>query len=209
MIIILAPFVIDILNNEYEVDIQRSTDSAEEKEALQTVEGLDLEDYINDTRYNGWSTDYDEPPDDISAYVYANFLDKETLDYYQWKVDELRDNWADVRVTLRYKAECTMVTNSQVMVYCSDMGNNVFFTLISDDATFRLSGRAGYIENMTHDAKEYQYNITPSYIVVQDFYYSETYAPLAAFMVYIDQITLLDEDMNVLAIVINSNKGIA
>ncbi len=210
IIIILTVLIIDVLNNEYEVDIQRSTDTAEEKEALQVVEGLDLEEYINDPRYTGWgSRDYEEPPDDIRAYVYANFLDKETLDYYQWKIDALRNNWADVRAKLQYKAECTVVNNTQVTVYCNVAGNNVFFTLASDDATFYLSGRAGYIENITHDASEHQHNFTPSYIVVQNFYYSEGYNPEAAFMVNIDQITLLDEDMNLLAVVIDSGHGIS
>ncbi len=211
IIIILIALIIDVLNNEYEVDIQRSTNSAEEKEALQTVEGLDLEEYINGSRYTGWSknTDFDEPPDDIRAYVYANYLDKETLDFYQWKIDSLRDNWADVKAKLRYKAECTMVNNSQVTVYCHVAGNNVFFTLASDDRTVYLSGRAGYIENMTHDASEHQHIITPSYIVVQNFYYGEGYNPLAGFGVNIDQITLLDEDMNLLAIVIDAGHSIS
>ncbi len=211
MIIILTPFVIDIPNNEYEVDIQRNTTSAVEKEALQTVEGLHLEKYINGSRYTGWSknTDDDEPPDDIRAYVYANFLDKETLDYYQWKVDALRDNSADVRAKLWYKAECTVVNNSQVMVRCSYAGDNVIYNLFSNDTSFGLIGRAGYVENMINDSRENSYDFTPSFIVVQEFYYSETYGPLAAFMVEIDQITLLDEDMNLLAIVIDALHGIA
>ena len=209
VILVATPLFYDILNNEYEVDIRRDTDNPEEREVLSTVEELDLTAYTNASRY-GWYHSEDEiSRDNIKAYAWANFLDKESMDYYEWKIEALRDDWVDVKASLRYRAECRRTDQIQVLAYYMNGSDHDLFRLRSSDEEYNLNGYYGYIEGVTCDGEDTYHNFTPSYIVVQHFSYREYYAPLAAFGVNIEQIALLDEDMNLLAIVIDSFGWIA
>lgn len=209
IIIPVAFLFIDVLDNVYTIDIERKAGTDKEMEAIRAVEECDLESLTNASRFHRWDDDVEPPSNKPKAFVWARLVDEETLCYYRWKVNALKEDWEDVRVSMEYDAHCTRVEGLEVNAYHLEGPDRDIYCVRSRNATIKHRGWAGFLNLSGLSEMDGWYSIGTAYVVEQHFDYNEYYGPLHAFLSSVDQMAILDENHNLLAIVCIWRGGMA
>jgi hypothetical protein len=162
------------------------------------------------------------------SYTYANFVDTETINYYQARYDHQRTQISPKDVTLNYSTNVTKLDHVRVF---NDIGGIMFFqnkiipwtniTIVVYDigksatvttADFMVSGAHVFYKNQSEYCAlqpEFDLNFSDCYFVEMELEYSEYYAPLSGFMSKVHQIVILDQDLVPVWIGINAFNGIS
>lgn len=189
---------------QYELHIARNIDSQEEETALSRAENLNFSVISPSERFYG-STDSEDylHPSTYLSYTYANFIDREVLDYYRARYDALQGRGSPRRIGYSYEANVTAYSDLRIYNSPAPEGvgwHNTTMVIVKptpDGSTTSTSNAVVfYVKNETGYQRiewDYDFNFADCYIVEMNLKYSETYAPLAAFCSEVRQIVVLDK----------------
>ncbi len=214
-IILIVVWVNKAHDNDYKIEIHRIFSSSSEGEAIYEAEELDLAIILNVSRYyNHRGTN--DPPADITAYIWPILVDKETLNYYTNKIERLEEDHVSVRASFYYNAEGlefseTSISYDNLSLICR-INETVYQIDISEDPNYdTYSNCAIFINNslevITSETQSIQMNVSKGYIVKQVFDYSEVYGPLAGFGGGVEQIIVLAQDYSPLLVLSRPTSG--
>ncbi len=189
---------------KYEKNIARNVDSQEEENALTAAESINYLAISSLERFDG-SSDSEAylHPGTYLAYIYANFIDSEVINYYETRYDNLEgkeDPKYPKGIELTYEANVTKwsdfrifnspapegVTWHNITIVKSTPNGSVLFN--SGNMQFFYKNQSGY--QMAE--WEYDFNFTDCCVVEMKLVYSEYYAPVAAFWSDVYQIVVFD-----------------
>jgi hypothetical protein len=197
--------------HSYDIDIKRIYSTSEEEMAMHKAEELDIATILNKTRYN-WGIEHAEtndPSTDPKDYVWPSLIDKEALDFYENKINKLRNNFEPVIADLDYLVNAKesfsisiSYDNNSQQIILNDKEYSIGFSDSHDDkmkyqSGFYLNDELTTISNSTQSV---HLNLSNGYIITQDFDYEEYYGPLAAFGGGVKQTIVLDEQYSPLLI---------
>ncbi len=222
VVVILFAFTLNALifpqiQQKYEINIDRNTDSQTQEDALAAAESINYSDVTNLERFNGPidPEDYLKPKTYL-AYTFANYIDSETLRYYQDRYDSLHGKGSPSVIEYTY---CANVSEYQSFrIYNSPVPegagwHNYTVVIVADDSVeSNYEALWIYTRNTTgYQLSEWEYDFSFSNCIVVDMTleYSEVYAPLAAFLSGVHQIVVLDRDYSPLLIGIASSAVVA
>lgn len=203
VIIILLTYFWYSINFYYEIDIERRYSNNAEKEAIQKAEDVDIASIFNISRYYYEQKQTNSPSREPTANVWPNLADKEVLNFYQNKIDKLKNNFISVRATYEYIAEGKEYSDISIIydnlthrIIIND--NPYIIDLAENPSSDLFQYCAIYYNNSLHvistDTPSAHINLSNGYIVTQDFYYWEQYDYLAGFGGGAEQIIVLDQN---------------
>ena len=202
----------------YELNIARNVNNAEEETALAAAESINytpitsLERFANSTDPQAYLS-----PSDYLSYVCANFIDSETINYYQTRYDNQQGKEYPRQIELNYQANATKYTEFRIYNSPAPQGvtwHNTTIVLSAPNGavTFNSAGMQIYYRNQSSYQTtdwDYDFNFSDCYFVKMNLEYSETYAPLAAFFATIDQIVVLDKNFEPVLVGLDSGLAVA
>jgi hypothetical protein len=198
--------------NSYQYNINRNVSGPQEEAALSAAEAFNYSALTSEERFDGPS----DPqaylnPKNYLAYTYANFIDQQTLTYYQVRYENQQGKAEPKAVAFLYEANADPF--SQIRIFNSG-GKNSTVALFDPNSssvikTAGLSAQYSniYLRNETGYAQVqpgFDFTFTDC-MVEMKLHYSETYAPLAAFGSEVYQLVILDRDLSPVFIGIQSS----
>jgi hypothetical protein len=201
--LLLAGLIFPQIPHKYEKTISRNTTSAEEDTALAAAENLNYSPITGKERFEGSSDPQDYlNPGTYLTYTYANYIDNQTLNYYQTRYDNLQNKEYPKQIGLNYQANVSKYSNFRIYNSPPPQGANWHNTTVisiadgiqhrQDPAQFRF-----YYRNQTGYQtinQGYDLNFTNCYVIEMKFTYYETYGIVAGYSSNIYQIVILDEN---------------
>lgn len=201
-------------NYSYSIHIDRKYSDDEENNAINIAEEIDLANFLNVSRY-----DVDEKDTSATDYILPYVVDNITLNFYTNKIKELKNYCVPVHAKLDYSATCSMIDeitinisdSSQTVSYYYD-NVNIEINIFEFNYRYVNNSNDTYLYNSysvddPYASDEYpNINFTGSniFLIRQYFSYSEVYDPLAGFGTTIDQIIILGELLDIIAIFVYS-----
>ncbi len=209
-LVISSFFVWNMLHPQYQIpqkyerNVSRSFDSQEEERALTAAESTNYSDIVSFERFEGSSNPEDYlNPGTYLAYTYANFIDSEVINYYETRYGDLQGKGYPRQIELSYEANATKRSEFRVFNSPAPEGvtwHNTTIVISNPDGSVKLknSGHMQFFYKNQSDYQmiewEYDFNFSDCYVVEMKLKYSETYAPLAAFISDVYQIVVLDQN---------------
>ena len=195
----------------YNKSIIINTDNTEEENALSTAENTNYTSIFKVERFYGYNgTDY------YGHYTWAQFIDKEVLNYYEERFERLKGQPRNM--TFSYEAN-VYAWNQIGVVYIPDtysihavssngtiLFKNANYTGPNFGMRFFCRNDSGYQEIQTG---QINFSFSTSYVVEMKLKYSENYAPLAGFMSDVHQIIIVDEHFEPLFLCFQAQKLIS
>jgi hypothetical protein len=222
VIVVLSAFTINVLFfQKYEIHINRNVECETEENVLAAAESINYTEATKLERFDG-PTDLEDylHPKTYLAYTFANYIDSETLSYYQARYDGLQGKGKPFSIEYTYDANVSEYQNFRI--YNSPAPEGVAWhntTIVLDGFTSNGStvSKCGvmqvYIKNQTGytlaAAWDYDYNFTNCYVVRMDLEYNEVYAPTAAFFATVNQIVVMDKSHTPLLIGVSAGEAVA
>ena len=189
----------------YEREIVRKPANLQEAMALAVAEYSSYSDIFAKSRLTPIS------PHDPMAYTWANFIDAEVIQYYNDRFDNFTERiwdkpqaiefnyeakvftWDQIRVVYVPAPEGTSIYNSKIQV------QSLNGSVLLENAPYH--GPAWGMEFVQWNGHEHQrinanetdFSLSKGYVVEMSLKYSETWGPLAAFVVDAYQIIVVDE----------------
>ena len=202
----------------YERNIARNIDNHEEESVLTAAESINYSAITSLERFDA-SSDPEAylNPGTYLAYTCANFIDSEVIEYYQTRYENQQGKEYPRQVKLTYEANVTKfsefriynspapegVTWHNITIVMSAPNGSVAFN--SADMQFFYKNQSGY--QMTE--WEYDFSFSNCYVVEMKLFYSEIYAPVAAFFANIKQIVVLDRNFEPVLLGLESGMAVA
>jgi len=190
----------------YEREIVRKPANLQEAFALAVAEYSNYSDIFSKLGLTPTSSH------DPMAYVWANFIDAEVIQYYNDRFDNFTEKvgnkpkeiefnyearvftWDQIRVVYVLAPEGTSSYNSKIQVQSSNgsvlLENAPYHYPALGMEFAKWNGHEHYRIN----ANEINFSLSKSYVVEMSLEYSETWGPLAAFFVDAYQIIVVDEN---------------
>jgi hypothetical protein len=224
-ILVLSAFSINLLLlprilQKYEIDINRNVNGQTEVNVLAVAESINYTDATMLERFDGPSDpeDYLQPRPYL-AYTFANYIDTQTLSYYQARYDSLQGKGSP-GIKYTYNANVSEYQNFRIYNSPSPEGvawHNTTVVLEGVTSNGSVVSKCGvlqvYVKNQTGYtlAAEwgYDYNFTDCYVVHMALEYDEFYAPTAAFFATANQIVVMDRDRTPLLIGVSAGGAVA
>ena len=190
--------------HKYEKSIVRNFVNQDEETALSAAESINYSAIVSLERFDG-SSDPETylHPGTYLAYTSANFIDSEVIDYYETRYDNMQGKGDLGRIESTYEANVTKRSDFRIFRSPAPQGvawhNTTIVVSAPDGSLIRKDTtnlkifyrcQSGY--QMAE--WEYDFNFSDCYVIEMKLAYSETYAPVAAFFVNIEQIVVLDRD---------------
>jgi hypothetical protein len=207
------------ISNKYKKSIVRNFDNQDEETALSAAESINYSAIVSLERFDG-SSDPESylHPGTYLAYTSANFIDSEVIDYYETRYNNMQGKRDPKRIELTYEANVTKRSDFRIFRSPAPQGvtwrNTTIVvsapdgSLICKDSTnlkIFYRNQSGY--QMTE--REYDFNFSDCHVIELKLAYSETYAPVAAFFVDIEQIVVLDRDFVPVLVGVASGMAVA
>jgi hypothetical protein len=205
----------------YEIHINRNTESPDEAKALAAAESINYSDITKQERFDG-STDPEDylHPKTYLAYTSANYIDAETLMYYQVRYNDLQGNGKPG--VIKYTYDANVSEYRSLRIYNSPAPEGVAWhngtivlagSTINGSVVSKIDAREFYIRNQTGYTLgagwDYDYNFTDCIVVRMTLEYDEIYAPTAAFFATVNQVVILDRDYKPLLIGVSAGTAVA
>jgi hypothetical protein len=206
---------------KYKTLIDRSFGTSQEENALKAAEAVNYSNITATERFQGSGNPEDyRNPGAYLDYTYANFIDKEVINYYQTRYDDQQGQVGSkypLGITFTYQANATAYSDFQIyntpapenvtwhnitIVKCTPDGYDKYD---SGNMYFYCRNQSSY--QMTQ--WNYSFNFTDCYVVELKLHYSEYYAPLAAFFSDVYQIVVLDQNLTPVMVGVESQKVIS
>jgi hypothetical protein len=198
---------------EFDIIIYRNFSNIDGRTAIQRAEELDLATMLDTTRYRS----NNDPSTKPSAYVWPHIIDKEALDFYQNKINKLKNSNERVKVRFNYTAEVEQYSNLSVSygnlmgrIQCNEqkdiLGFSVFPSLDSTHDHGAIAVNSS-MKVITLDNSPVKVNMIRGYLITQEFYYSETYGPLAGYGGGVEQVIVLDQDYLPVLVLSRTTRG--
>jgi hypothetical protein len=223
-VLILSAFSINLLLlprilQKYEININRNVDGQIQENVLAAAESINYTEATKLERFNGPSDpeDYLQPRTYL-AYTFANYIDSETLSYYQARYDSLQGKGSP-GIEYTYNANVSEYQTFRIYNSPAPEGmawHNTTIVLAGSNSNGPIVSKCGaipvYLANQTGYSLtdwDYDYNFTDCYVVRMALEYNEVYAPTAAFFASVNQIVVMDKDRTPLLIGISSGGAVA
>lgn len=202
---------------EYEKAIVRNTINVEEANALTITENSNYSDIFNLQRFKAW--DHNE----TWEYTWANFIDTKVIEYYDDRYENLRGKPRGIK--FHYQANVSTWDQIRVLYVPAPKGANIYADAIqvlspngsvlfeNAQYTGRIWGmRFAYRNDSEYQeivAEEIDFSLSKSYVIEMTLSYDETWGPLAAFIVWVYQIIIVDQDFVPFLYCVQSVQGIS
>lgn len=218
--ITLNALIFPQIQQKYEIHINRNTDSQTEQAVLAAAESINYSDVTDLERFNGPidPEDYLKPKTYL-AYTFANYIDSETLSYYQDRYDDLHGKGKPDVIEYTYNANVSDYQSFRIYNSPAPEGvgwHNTTMVLVGSTANGSFVSTTGamqvYAKNQTGytlTGWDYNYNFTGCYVVRMALEYNEVYAPTAVFFTTVEQIVALDRDYSPLLIGVSASGAVA
>ena len=207
------------ISHKYEKSIVRNFDNQNEETALSAAESINYSAIVSLERFDG-SSDPEAylHPGTYLSYTSANFIDSEVIDYYETRYDNMQGKGDPGRIELTYEANVTKRSDFRIFRSPAPQGvtwhNTTIVVSAPDGSLIRKDStnlqifyrnQSGY----QMSEREYDFNFSDCYVIEMKLAYSETYAPVAAFFVDIEQIVVLDRDFVPVLVGVASGMAVA
>ena len=96
------------------LSVVRDFGNLDEERVLTAAESVDYMAITNSERFKQMGSENYMSPETYLSYTYANFVDKEVLDYYQTRYDYQQRQTSPKGVTLDYVANVTSLANARI-----------------------------------------------------------------------------------------------
>lgn len=209
-IIVLSALSINLMilpqvHQKYGIYINRNVEGQTEERALAEAESINYTDATKLERFNG----SDDPeaylnPGTYLEYTYANYVDSQTLSYYQARYGSLQGKGSPGVIEYAYSANVSQLQSFRIYNSPTPEGvawHNTTVVMVKSSANCSDVSTSGlmqlYLRNQTGYGLmewDYDYSFSDCYLVQMDLAYSEVYAPMAAFFSEVRQIVVLDRD---------------
>jgi hypothetical protein len=205
----------------YEREIIRKPANLQEAFALATAEYSNYSDIFSKSRLTPIG------PHDPMSYTWANFIDAEVVQYYSERFDNLTGKAWDKPKEIRLRYEANVFTWDQIrVVYIpAPEGTSSYNSKIQ----IQSSNGSVLLENAPYhgpawdmefaqwngsdhhriNASEIDFSLSKSYVVEMSLRYSETWGPLAAFIVDAYQLIIVDDHFVAVLLCVQSSQGIS
>jgi hypothetical protein len=199
----------------------RNFSSQDELNALSQAESINYTDITSFERFHGSSDPQDYlHPGTYLSYTYANYIDLETINYYQTRYDNQQGKEGpQYPKGIEFTYEANASKHSEFQLYNSPAPEGVSWRnttiIISADGSvvrkdsalvqFFYRNQSGY---QTVDWG-YNFNFTECYVVEMKLVYSEYYAPVAAFWSDVYQIVVFNRNLVPILIGVQSGGAVA
>jgi hypothetical protein len=179
---------------KYERTIARSPNTIEETNALAIAEDFN---YTSIFGLQGFTT---RDHNDTWAYTWANFIDTQVIDYYNYRFEALKGRVLAKPEGIRYHYQANVSTWDQVHVVYDDAiqvlsrNGSVLWQnshYVTSLMKFAYRNASGY---QRIAAEEINFSLSKSYVVEMTLEYDEMWGPLAGFVVGNYQIVVVDQD---------------
>jgi hypothetical protein len=205
--------------HRYERTIARNFVTQDEERALLAAESINYSAITSWERFDG-SSDPEAylHPGTYLAYTGANFIDSQTIVYYETRYDNLQGKEGPQypkQIELIYEAN--VQKRSEFRIYNSPAPQGVTWhntTIVMSAPNGTVSLSSGNMQFFYKNQSSYQmtewaydFNFSNCYFVKMDLKYSEIYAPTAAFFSHVYQIVVLDD--NFVPVLIGLESGTA
>jgi hypothetical protein len=159
-------------------------------------------------------------PGTYLSYTYANYIDSETINYYQTRYDNQQGKeGSQYPKSIEFTYEANATKRSEFQIYNSPAPegvswHNTTIIISTDGSVVRKDGAVMqffYRNQSVYQTTEWEYNFnfTDCYVVEMKLVYSEHYAPVAAFWSDVYQIVIFDRNFVPILIGIESGGAIA
>lgn len=207
--------------SSYQKSINRNLGSHDETNALYTAESIDYLTILSTERFSGSSNPQDYlNPGSYLAYTYANFIDKEVIDYYEARYHGLEGKGGPKypqAVKMTYYANATHRSEFRMFNTPAPEGaawHNVTIVMSTPEGLVKFN--SGHMRFFLRNESGYQMldwgfdvSFSDCYVVEMKLSYSEFYAPLAAFWSDVYQIVVLDRNFEPVLICVESGRVVA
>jgi len=215
--VILNALISPQIKPKYEIKIDRITGSQTREDALAAAESINYSEVTNRERFNGSSDPEDYlHPKTYLAYTFANYIDSETLSYYQDRYDSLQGKGSPSVIEYSYCPKVSEYQNFCIYNTPAPDGagwHNYTVVTVADGSVECYSEASQiYTRNATgYQLSEWEYDFKFRDCIVVDMTleYKEVYAPLAAFLSGVHQIVVLDRNYSPLLIAIAASQIVA
>ena len=207
-------------NNQFsdEINEKKIFNTTNEEQAIITGEDLDIPSILNITRYEGTNT----PSIKSTEYVWPNVIDIVALNFYKNKIENLSKDEISVGIYFNYIVKCETIDEIKIsfsedshLFLINDIdyffgrrGERDFqFGYISFDNKSELINWDKWCINDQKPDYNVSFHLNQSFLIFQDFSYSEYYGPLAGFGGSINQVIILDNEYKVRVILLDAPGG--
>ena len=194
--------------------MQRTSQTKEEKEAIQAAENLDLPSYLATERFNPYYGDYCTNEMDVTdGYAWPRLVDGMSLSHYEDRYHYVKERGYLMSASFSYEAECLHLDEMSVQLWNRTYGHDGYRTEYGLNSSHEF-GEFDYGDlrflNLAGIAPEDDwYKLSDIYVIRQLFKYNEVEAPLAGYFGYVDQLIILDSEFNILMILVDTMSGIS
>jgi hypothetical protein len=204
-----------IIPSTFEKSIVRNSQGVEEANALSTVENFNYTYVFQVKRFDG-STDPEDylHPKIYLTYTYAHVIDTEVLEYYDRRSEGLKGNpdikftyeanvyaWDQIKVVYLNERTLHVLSPNGTVLY-----ENPEFTGVFHGMRFVVANDSGYVEIQP---EELNMTFSNCFLVEMKLWYSEMYAPLAAYSSDVYQTVIVDEHYKPLLVWLESKGTIS
>lgn len=193
----ISYFSLPLLSGTYKKAIVRNTDNVEETNALTIAENINYSDIFNLPRFTP------------GEYTWANFIDTNVIEYYDYRFENLKGKpervefnyvanvftWSQIRVVYVPAPEGETNLDADAIQVLSINGSVLF-----ENAQY-TGARWGMLFAYRNDseykrikAEGINFSLSKSYVIEMKLVYDETWGPLAGFGCQMYQIIILDQD---------------
>lgn len=197
----------------YEQNIVRNFNNQEEENALKTAESINYTAVSLMQRFEG-SSDPENylHPGTYLDYTCANFIDQQSLNYYQTRYENQQNKTYPKGIQFSYEANVTKWT--EILVYHNPapqnatwQNNMITISTLNGTVKYSLEDMPFFFKNQSTFQKlegNYDLNFSDCFMVKMKLVYSEYYNPLAAFWANIFQIVIMDRNYQPLIVGLES-----
>ena len=189
------------IHPKYERTIVRNTSNLQEVNALTIAENSNYYDIFNLQRFTTWNHN------ETWAYTWANFIDTQVIQYYDDRFENLKGKSGSIRFD--YKANVFAWDQIRVVYIPAPEGASIYddsIQILSLNGSVLLEnaqytgprwgmkfayGNGSEYQRIT--AEEINFSLAKSYVIEMTLRYDEYWGPLAAFLVKVYQIIIVDQ----------------
>lgn len=190
----------------YEKDVERVYTNEDERHAIEVAESLNYSEYFNLTPFYLHGGGASQPPS-YFGYVWINFINRTTIDFYSKKIDVLRRERVKTNAHFQYRAEARGFSQALFRYF----NGSIHVEVAGEDvetlpiyAAYISVGNFTYPDENHSDTKmrerwapvQVNLSLERAFLVKMYISYREHYAPLAAFGNSFSQIVILDGEFN-------------
>lgn len=200
---------------KYEQSIVRNADTVEKESALAAAENAKYTNIFKVQRLDGYgnSSDYLSQEKMKPSYIFANFIDSETIDYYSTRFGALKGNFLDIGFNYNASVYALDQINfayvSPYLVRALASNGSILVESkgeVSYSGLYAYSNDSGFQEIHASDINFKFYNC---YVVDMELTYYETYGNLDGFNSYVHQTIVVNESFKPLLICLQTSKALS